>query len=268
MNEDFLYELAVKFAPTYTASLGEKCFLVELEPEEEPRTSKAYPAWNPFVYFSAVQLNPHEDRTAYEINYLTIWDRDTGGILGSWSAHQWDTERTAILVEGPKDEEDAEAFSAKEAYYAAHEGMPFVDKSEFCSCPSGDCGITFCWSEGKHASYPGDPRTFFAFELFESPGYESAPDAYRLVDVGTLENPKVPWICYDHPWGPDDVGSVCKKLKSRLWDPQTWEQIERARYTKEQILHYQEVQDLPVTGKVDVDTIRAVYQRGTENVSL
>jgi hypothetical protein len=81
MDENFAHTLALKFAPTYRASKGEKCFLVEFEHQEKPRILRAYPAWNPFVYFSALQLGPHGDLIAYEINYLTIWDRDTGGLV-------------------------------------------------------------------------------------------------------------------------------------------------------------------------------------------
>jgi hypothetical protein len=122
MEKDFVYELAQKFAPIYWASERERCYLAELEQNEVPRVYRGYPAWDPIVYFSAIQLDPRDDAIAYEINYFTIWDHDTGGILGGWNGHLWDTERTAILVTGPRDEEDANQFSAEEAYYAAHEG--------------------------------------------------------------------------------------------------------------------------------------------------
>jgi hypothetical protein len=68
---DFIYELAQKFAPIYKASGGEECYLTELEHQEKPRILRAYPAWNPFVYFSALRLDTKEDLVAYKINYFT-----------------------------------------------------------------------------------------------------------------------------------------------------------------------------------------------------
>lgn len=242
---DFVYNLAQKFAPTYWASSEENCYLVELEPENsEPRIFRAYPPWNPFVYFSALQLNCCEDRTAYEITYFTIWDRDTG-IKGGIGNHDWDTERTAILVTGAKDG-DIDAFSAKEAYYAAHEGVSLFDNSDFCSCPHG-CGVTIYWSEGKHASYPNDPRQYL-FEKFNPPGFESYPGKYTLVDMGTLDNPHFPWVCHTPDWGKDKVGSIFEKLKTRLWKKTTWEKIKKRYYTEEKHQLYQEYEDIHAAG--------------------
>lgn len=261
MKKDFVYELAQKFAPTFWASEGERCYLVELEQNKVPRIFRGRPAWDPLVYFSAIQLDSRDDVTAYEINYFTIWDQDTGGKLGHWNGHMWDTERTAILVTGPKDE-DANLFSAKEAYYAAHEGVPFVDKSRYYQCASGNCGVTVYWSEGKHASYPDNPCWFSLFEIFESPGYESNPGNYTLSDIGTLKNPKTPWVLYKGGWGPEKVGSIYKKLKTRLWTRKTWQKIREIPYTKEQLEYFQKVENLPVTGELDRNTIKAIR---TEN---
>jgi hypothetical protein len=69
MNEDFIYELAQKFAPTYWASEGERCYLAELEQNRVPRIHRGYPAWNPLVYFSAIRLDPRDAAVAYEIDY-------------------------------------------------------------------------------------------------------------------------------------------------------------------------------------------------------
>lgn len=259
--KDFIYELALKFAPTYKASRNEECYLVELEPQKVPRIFRAYPAWRPYVYFSTLQLESQNDLIAYEINYLTIWDRDTGGIFGRVASHQWDTERTAILVTGPKDRRTPDAFSAKEAYYAAHEGVHFVDKSRFCSCILENCGVTVYWSEGKHASYPDDPCRFFKFEKFVSPEFESKPGKYNLIDIGTIDNPKIPWVLYRSKWGLK-VGSVYEKLKTCLWSRKKWREIKKPRYTKKDIKRFQEYHDLPITGEVDKNTIKAVYNVG------
>lgn len=256
--KDFVYNLAQRFAPVYRASEEESSYLVELALQPTPHIVRAYPPWNPIIYFSACQLTPCNDCVAYEINYLSIWDYDTGGMLGRWSSHPWDTERTAILVTGPK-EKDLDAFSAKEAYYAAHEGT-IVDRSGFYPAPK-DSGVTVFWSHGKHASYPGDPRQFFKFEQFKSPGFESHPKEYTLVNIGTLDNALAPWILYKPKWGKAD--SVYKKLKIRLWKRKTWQKIVKPPCTKEQIKRFQEFEALPATGEADKKTIKAAQHVDT-----
>jgi hypothetical protein len=248
--ERFIEKLAEKFAPTYMASRKEKCYLVELEPIERPRISRAYPAWNPLVYFSAISMNP-EDCTAYEINYLTIWDWDQG-----IDGHQWDTERTALLVSGPKEgSTDTDEYDAREAYYAAHEGA-ITDRSQFCTCPSGDCGVTVYWSQGKHASYANLCDKWF-MEKFEEPAHKSEPGDYALINVGTPEDPKYPWLTYNHKWGPQ-VDSIYSKLKKRIWNKKTLERIERNRqYSEENIEQFQDYEDIPATGQLDTSTIMA-----------
>jgi hypothetical protein len=260
MKESLVNDVARKFAPTYVASSGEKCYLVELEHEEKPRLLRAYPSWKPFVYFSVMKLNPQEDVAAYEINYLTIWDWDTGGVLGMrLSGHQWDTERTAILITGPKDEEDVEAFSAQQAYYAAHEGVSLVDRSCYRECESETCGVTVYWSYGKHASYPDNPQSVLGFERFKSPGFRVGPEEYSLVNVGNLEHPspEAPWICYRKGWGSQKITPIYKKLRTRVWTRKTLRQIKKGSITEEHVRRFQELEHLPVTGEVDRATFEA-----------
>ena len=257
MNENFEHELAQKFAPLYKASEGEECYLTELEQQEKPRILRAYPAWNPFVYFSALRLHTKEDLVAYKINYFNIWDWDTGGLAGFLSAHEWDTERTALLVVGPKDEKDPDAFYAKESYYAAHEGA-ITDSSAHYPCMSKHCGVTVYWSKGKHASYPGLDK-FPAYETFEEPGIESNPDGYTLVDIGTIDNPKVPWVLYRGGWGSKKVQSIYEKLRMRIWDKKTWERVERHCLPEVYVRIFQKYLGLRITGKWDLDTVKAAY---------
>lgn len=255
--KDFLWRLASKFAPTYKASKGEKCFLVELENRKMPRIFRAYPAWRPYVYFSARRLSPRGECVAFEINYLTIWDRDTGGRLGDLVAHVWDTERSALLVTGPKENEDPDLFKAKEAYFAAHEGVPLVDKSRYYACRSHDRGVDVFWSEGKHASYPDNPCKYFRIETFETPPLTSKPGDYALVNAGTIEKALVPWVL-NASWG-SGVGSVNEKLSNPLWDRDSWESIKRVTYTKETVRAFQQRMNLRATGNLNEETIAAVY---------
>lgn len=74
----FESELGQKFAPTYHARRNERNYLAQLEPEEEPKLARAHPPWRPYVYFSVVKLGTRDGQRAYEINYLTIWDWDSG----------------------------------------------------------------------------------------------------------------------------------------------------------------------------------------------
>lgn len=248
MGNNFINDLALRFAPTYWASEKEKCYLVELEKKEVPRVYRAYPPWNPFIHFSVRPLEPKESLTAYEINYLAIWDWDRG-----LEGHQWDTERTAILVVGPQNG-DADDFSAREAYYAAHEGA-LTDSSEHCACPSKTCGVTVYWSEGKHASYI-NPGCCLAMEMFERPGFKSSPGEYTLFDIGTIEDPKVPWLLYRKKWDPrKKVDPIYKKLKMHPWGLKSWEKIERPRHSEEEIERFQKYEGLEETGERDKKTV-------------
>jgi hypothetical protein len=160
-------------------------------------------------------------------------------------------------VVGPKDEKDPDAFYAKEAYYAAHEGA-VTDSSAYYPCMLKHCGVTVYWSEGKHASYP-DLDKLPVFETFKEPGVESNPDGYTLVDIGTIDNPKVPWILYRRGWGSKKVQSIYEKLRMRIWDRKTWERAERRRLPKIRIRIFQGHLGLRVTGKWDLDTVKAAY---------
>lgn len=92
----FIENLGLKFAPTYVSSAGEYQYLVELEPDPSPKISMCYPPWKPCIHYSIFKWPSRDDQDFYEINYLSIWDWDTG-LFG----HMWDTERTALLVKGP-----------------------------------------------------------------------------------------------------------------------------------------------------------------------
>lgn len=123
----FESDLASKFAPTYHWSRGEGNCLAELDPEKDrPTLLLGHPPWKPHVYFSACSLGTHDDERVYEINYLTIWEWDSGTpfLVRSWvGAHQWDTERTAVLVAGPEGSDNPEEYSLRQTYFAAHEGV-------------------------------------------------------------------------------------------------------------------------------------------------
>jgi hypothetical protein len=161
-------------------------------------------------------------------------------------------------VVGPKDEKDPDAFYAKEAYYAAHEGVYLLDGSCYYPCTSRNCGVTVYWSEGKHASYP-DLDKLPVFETFKEPGFEAKSGEYTLIDVGTIDNPKAPWILYRRGWGFRKIGSIYKKLRRRLWNRKTWERIKKLHIKKVNIKRFQEYVDLPSTGTLDISTIKASY---------
>jgi hypothetical protein len=248
--------IAHRFAPVYVSSSDEGQYLTELEPRLEPRIRLAYPSWRPYIYYSALKLKPSSDLDAYEINYLSIWDWDTGGILGPLSRHRWDTERSAILVISPKRETDPENFESKEVYFAAHEGTAF-DSSTYIQVKDRRKGATVFWSEGKHASYPSMPPKFH-FDRFELPGERVDPADYELKGVGTLESPdpSAPWILFDKGWGPDRITSVYEQLGSRLWDSSTLDHTRKGELKREDILALQKSLGLEPTGEIDRATFK------------
>ena len=248
--------IARRFAPVYISSSDESQYLTELEPKLDPRIGLAHPPWRPYIYYSALKLKPAADLDAYEINYLSIWDWDSGGILGPLSRHKWDTERSAILVIGPRGETDVEIFESREAYLAAHEGTAF-DSSTYIQIKDKRKGATVFWSEGKHASYSSLPPTFH-FDRFELPGTRVDPADYELTDAGTLEkpSPSAPWILFDQGWGPDRITPVCEQLSTRLWNSSTLERTRKGELKREDILALQKSMGLEPTGEIDRATFK------------
>ncbi len=192
----FESELGQKFAPTYHASRNERNYLAQLEPEEEPKLALAHPPWRPHIYFSVVGLGTRDGEGTYEINHLTIWDWDSGS-AGGLGAHQWDTERAAIVVVGPEDSHDPEAYQVRQAYYAAHEGVKLggllsFDNSRYVQYPRGkERGPDVRWSRGKHASF-SDLKTLrvsTAGDWYDAPGRSPSPGSIVLWMWGPWNNP-------------------------------------------------------------------------------
>jgi hypothetical protein len=205
--------IAMYFAPTYHSSSEEYQYLVELEQDPHPKISLCHPPWKPFIHYSIFKWAPLDNHDFYEINYLSIWDRDTG-VRG----HLWDTERTGLLVKSPMGSTNTTQFDIYEIYYAAHEGEGLLNRSKYLE-RSKDEGIEVYWSLSKHGSYPTlkDAKKYLFIEGFKEPGSMEDPKNYILSDAGTIDHPVAPWIKYEGPWGPDDVSSVYSKLKDRIW---------------------------------------------------
>ena len=253
IDEAFEEKLARYFAPTYFSSSEEYQYLVELEPEPHPKISLCYPPWKPCIYFSIFKWPPIDNQNFYEINYLSIWDRDTG-IRG----HEWDTERTALFIKAPIGATDLSQFEIQEIYFAAHEGEGLLNRSKYIELPGIVDGIAVYWSCKKHGSYPSleDAKGYWPFEEFNEPGNKADPKAYALKNAGTIGQPCAPWIEYKESWGPDGVSSVYSKLKDRIWSPipgasQLKRNLPGEEETKEEIKKFQRALDLRATGKIN-----------------
>ena len=122
--------------------------------------------------------------TFLQVDYLTVWNRDDGlpvggfcrtnaailgGLIGlglvelldGSAAHDWDVERSAVLVGAPTaNAADANAYRAYEYYLAGHEGTFLLDQSRYV-LPSFPWGIGYHAAVGlsraKHATYPFNP---------------------------------------------------------------------------------------------------------------
>jgi hypothetical protein len=260
--EDYL---AIKFAPTYISSAGEDRYLVELEPQTIPKVSLGHPPWKPCIYYSVFKHGTTNDQV-YEINYLSIWDRDTGGPLGV-EPHIWDTERTAILVEGPAKSKDPANFDAKKIFYARH---GFMD--EYQDAKKKDRGATVYWSLGKHASYPTYPSFIInRIDTIVQPEVKAEPSDCILKNAGTIDKPSecAPWIGYKDKWGPDGVSSVFWKLRDHLWrwDSEIGQWIPDRPVTimsTDQIKFMQIAWGLKSTGTIDRDFMVNAYSYSPE----
>lgn len=258
-------DLAHGFAPTYHASGNEQNYLAQLEPKRVPRLLLVHPPWKPYIYFSVVELGASSGKRACEINYLAVWDWD-GGSEGGYGAHQWDTERVAVLVSGPADSDRAEAYRMHQAYYGAHEevrfgGLVSLDNSQYVVFRrASKRGPDVWWSKGKHSSFPSLEalRASTAGDSFDTPGEVAKPTEYALVDAGTLEQPsrEAPWIAYEQSWGPHRVTPVYSRLKDRLWDASGNASRAVRRATEDGIRQIQLELGVPQTGQMDLATLR------------
>lgn len=267
----FESDLAHRFAPTYHASRNERNYLAQLESQQEPTLALAHSPWKPYVYFCVVELGTSECNRVYEINYLTIWDWDTGvRIFGRpFGPHQWDTERAALLIAGPEDSHDPEAYKVSQAYYAAHEGVRFlglvsVDNSRYVRYPRGrKRGPDVWWSKGKHASFPHLKALWAstARDSYDERGVVARPGepgGYLLADAGALHQPSpaAPWIAYKKRWGQDRISSVYSQLKNRLWDAAGNTLRDIRIVTEDEIRLAQSVLRVPETGQLDDETLQ------------
>jgi hypothetical protein len=246
----FEEDLARQFGPTYISSTGEHQYLVELEPDPFPKISTCFPPWKPCIYYSIFKWPKIDDHDFYEINYLSIWDWDTG-LFG----HMWDTERTGLLVKGPAGGTNSSSFRAQEAYYAAHEGVVILNRSKYVELSGNEVGVTVYWSRKKHASYPSyeDLKEEW-FEDFKKPGDKADPTKYSLKNAGTVDSPCFPWIKYKEPWGPDRISSIYSKLKDRIWSPvpgsSRWQRnLPGEKESRDEVKKFQRALRLGATGK-------------------
>ncbi|MDD1748638.1 MAG: hypothetical protein LUO89_02070 [Methanothrix sp.] len=253
IDKELERKMAEYFAPIYFSSSQEYQYLVKLEPDPYPIISLCYPPWKPCIHFSIFKWNPVNNHDFYEINYLSIWDRDTG-IRG----HLWDTERTALLVKAPVGENDPSQFEVQEVYFAAHEGEGPLNRSKYIELPKVSGGIAVYWSLNKHGSYSSskDAKRYLFIEGFKEPGFKADPKAYVLKDAGTIDQPLVPWIKYKEAWGPDGVSSVYSKLKDRIWSPipgtSKWHRnLPGEQEAKVEIKKFQRALNLRATGNIN-----------------
>lgn len=264
--------LGHKFAPYYHSSRGEGNCLVKLAARPAPTFVRGYPPWEPHIYFSTRLLGTHAAERLYEINYLALWEWDAGTrtMLGVQGSHQWDTERCAVLVAGPSDSLDPTSFTARQVYYAAHEGVRIgpwsVDNSRYLKYRRWRSdGPDVYWSKGKHASFVnlGELGRSSAGDSYDKPGRVAQPGRYELVDVGTLEAPSsdCPWIAYTKGWGEQGISPVYDKLGSRLWD-QSGEPLRPIRrLTEDEVKDVQMELDVRPTGQFDEQTLERAVTR-------
>lgn len=268
----FETDLGRQFAPIYHSSRSEGNCLVQLEPQHEPTFARGFPPWVPQVYFSVYLLGTSAGERFYEINYLTIWEWDTGtrtpiGVQGS---HQWDTERCAVLVAGPEDSQDLAAFTARQAYFAAHEdirvGPWSLDNGRYLKYRRlRHSGPDVYWSKGKHASFVSleELRRSSAGDCYDKPGRVARPGQYRLADAGTLSNPSAesPWVTYAEGWGEQRISPVYDKLRRRLWDASGKPLRPIRRLTEDEVRDAQSELEAAPTGQFDEQTLQQAVAR-------
>lgn len=195
--EQFEGQLADSFTPLYHVSAGEQpgtgfATFLDQVPQTVAQTFGPLP---PRSYFRVTPLGfatiNGRQFGFIEIDYLTLWNRDDGLIIGNFcrdslpvlaglagltaaeladgfDAHRLDNERSGFLVAAPTTSPntfnpDAGSYGAYSVFFSAHEGT-FTDHSQYFTVvdaahplPPGN-HVQIWLSRSKHASYPSNPN--------------------------------------------------------------------------------------------------------------
>jgi hypothetical protein len=181
LPDNFENSLANAFTPEYHISYGEPDSYATMQ-DFVPQTLKRAFGANPVSHFRvtpvAITVNPHNGQleSYLRIDYLTLWDHDSGLVGGLGCAfglapfleglesHPLDDERSALLVSAPAPNgifnTDPNAYHSLSVYTAAHEGT-FGDQSMYHDYPTTPIGAGYhvpLWeSLQKHSTYTFDP---------------------------------------------------------------------------------------------------------------
>ncbi len=184
LSDYFESHLAEAFAPTYYVSGGEVNNFAKFSGRLPLNVAERL-GQTPYVHYRVKFLgyfnDPRDNRqhNAIKIEYYNLWDYDNGlvgnislcGLLAETvdkikAAHEFDVERSAVLVFAPTIERDqvngnVGAYGATMYYTAAHEGVPLLDHSFLYfivgqPIPPG-VHIQLALTRSKHASYAFNP---------------------------------------------------------------------------------------------------------------
>src|ERR1044072_270766 len=181
LPDNFENSLANAFTPEYHISYNEPDNFGTMQ-DFVPQTLKRTFGPNPVSHFRVtpvtITVNPHNGQleSYLRIDYLTLWDHDSGlsGGLGcafglapfleGLQSHPLDDERSALLVSAPAPNgifnTDPNAYRSLSIYTAAHEGT-FGDQSMYHDYPTTPIAAGYhvpLWeSLKKHSTYTFDP---------------------------------------------------------------------------------------------------------------
>jgi hypothetical protein len=220
LPESLENSVADAFTPFYHVSAGEPDNYATFADSPSQMVQQSV-GKTPFSYFRVQPLGfaynyQNQLVSVLRIDYLTLWDHDSGlvvggacslfpplsGLAGSYN-HPIDNERSAVLVAAPvysyNYNLNPSAYSAYSYYTAAHEDT-FFDHSMYADFPTNPIPaglhIHFAQSLSKHATYTFNPD-----------GMTLVPD-YVVAGVFTA----VDYYCYqsifDYDFGWNDIGCI------------------------------------------------------------
>ena len=181
LPDNFENSLANSFTPEYHISYNEPDSNATMQ-DFVPQTLKRTFGQNPVSHFRVtpvtITVNPHNGQleSYLRIDYLTLWDHDSGlaGGLGcafglvpfveGLQNHPLDNERSALLVSAPAPNgvfnTDPNAYRSLSIFTAAHEGT-FGDQSMYHDYPTTPIAAGYhvpLWlALSKHSTYTFDP---------------------------------------------------------------------------------------------------------------
>lgn len=207
-------EIAFAFVPEYHISSYEQAEFVTLQPWSQQMQVQTTVDPGTHVYYRVTPYGHANGKAYLRLDYLTVWDRDDGlvidGLCLAWTyglgialdglaSHDWDTERSVILVacspvNGWYSREIGD-YRAYKIYTAAHEGATTSDHSMSTDLDAAPHEHVLLWlSLSKHATYWFNPEGYPLIPWYVMTAFYADVELGLMLDLESCD------YCYYDPY--------------------------------------------------------------------